>query len=58
MSKSPWRWSFAEDVIAPHATYFGVCLCARKGEGWRKGCGGNNHKLAASMFPQLKSAEK
>jgi len=58
MSKSPWRWSFAEDVTAPHAIHHGACLCARKGEEWGKECGGNNHKLAASMFLQLKSAEK
>jgi hypothetical protein len=52
MSKSPWWWSFAEDIRV------GVCLCARKREGWGKECGGNNHKLAGRMFLQLKSAGK
>jgi len=58
MSKSTWPWSFAEDVTAPHAIYHGVCLCARKVEGCGKEYGGNNHKLAGSMFLQLKSAKK
>jgi hypothetical protein len=58
MSKSPWRWSFAEDVTAPHAIYHGVCLRARKGEEWGKEFSGNNHKLVGSMLLQLKNAEK
>jgi len=39
--------------------YIMGCACVQeKARDGGKECGGNNHKLAASMFLQLKSAEK